>query len=103
MKNHLLILLAIVTIGSHHAIAQSYHKEDSLLTVWINNLAKYSKLPVDSLIKKERDSAHKLGYGWLKERNEKLGVIVRDDQPLPADSELLHFMLEERIKPEFLK
>lgn len=101
MKRYLLSLSAIMLVTSPHTIAQNFKKQDSILAIWANDMARYSKLPCDTIRKLETDAAWKM-VSELKNNNAPINIAT-GERTYAHDSASLSYILKERIAPELLK
>ena len=105
MNRYLLICFVLLCACQGRSQQYSYFKKDSSLTVWANDLARYSIKSCNEVTKMERDSAVKLvtatmdpGTGHHPTARGLNGEVM-----YVHDSTAASFFFKERINPELLK
>jgi hypothetical protein len=99
MKYYLLFsLLAIMVCSRAHAQVE---KTDSVLAVWVNDLAKHSLFPCDAILKMEKDSALRIICS-MRRAGSSTVMGLNGESVYPMDSASVHFYIVERIVAQLL-
>ena len=77
--------------------------QDSLLRIYMNGLARSSRLSYDSIRRIEQDTAYKIIYVDIRFVAKENGVDLPGTQPVPLDDAELRFIFKERTIPDLRK